>query len=600
MHILISFLKNEDYLKNEGIFRRTGSLERQQELKGLISRGVAGTLESGTYNVHDCASVLKSFLAELAEPLLTEAHFPTYCQIAETYGIICSAKEAKLLEILQLLVLLLPPENRELLGDILNLLNLTASFHSYNKMDTDNLAKLFMPHLLCPRNLSPEVLLKGSQKLFGIISFMIKKSSDLFKVPQKLVLDFRAKYEKKKVLSPTKRLNESISDTASTVFTFVDQERTAKENESNPTETALAQLYAHIQSLPESSKKRKLVKQFNKENGNGTPCQFLRGCNQPKNRSLGDAIKRRIFQKNLATKKELLFRCSSSYDIPQSPPESPHHCKSKGLLFCHRSYDSTEDLCINENPSKKLRHSSLSEESSEFEERNTDLVKQRSFSEPNLNSEVDPVGYVTSTPARIRNCDVFATPDAYCRRSMSPITRSTQRMSQTMQESMMTPRSRKPVLLLSGTSICTLHGTKLSNEMSTVSENTSDNQSTDRMPLLKKSWSEGDVYNISKADNANGSLSGAFKNYLHSRNIEVVSPQSSLNDSSFSSRADDFDYMEINEVPSDVDGSLLQYLDAADIASGDSNTEERKDKEPILKPRRFDKEGKPIIFETSF
>ncbi|CAH2010428.1 unnamed protein product [Acanthoscelides obtectus] len=367
MHVLIEFLKNEEHLKNEGIFRRTGSLERQQELKRLISNGMAVTLESGTYNVHDCASVLKSFLAELVEPLLTDAHFPTYCQISETYGTNYSAREAKLLEILQLLVLLLPPENRELLGEILSLLNLTASFQSYNKMDTDNLAKLFMPHLLCPRNLSPEVLLKGSQKLFGIISFMIKKASELFKVPQKLVLDFRAKYEKKKVLSPTKRLNESISDTASTVFTFVDQERTAKENESNPTETALAQLYAHIQSLPESSKKRKLVKQFNKENGNGTPCQILRSCAQTKNRSLGDVIKRRIFQKNLANKRELMFRCSSSYEIPQSPPEPSPYSKTKGLLFCHRSYDSSEDLSAKESPAKKLKQSRLSEESSESE-----------------------------------------------------------------------------------------------------------------------------------------------------------------------------------------------------------------------------------------
>lgn len=52
----------------------------------------------------------------------------------------------------------------------------------------------------------------------------------------------------------------------------------------NPTEAALAQLYAHIQSLPESSKKRRLVKQFNKENGHGTP-------SNTRTRSLGDSIK---------------------------------------------------------------------------------------------------------------------------------------------------------------------------------------------------------------------------------------------------------------------------------------------------------------------
>lgn len=72
-------------------------------------------------------------------------------------------------------------------------------------------------------------------------------------------------------------MNESTADSCvvNTVFSFVDREKTAQENVINPTETALAQLYAHIQSLPESSKKRKLVKQFNKENGYGTPKRVL-------------------------------------------------------------------------------------------------------------------------------------------------------------------------------------------------------------------------------------------------------------------------------------------------------------------------------------
>lgn len=38
-------------------------------------------LEAGDYSVHDCASVLKTYLSELPEPLLTEAHYPAYCQV---------------------------------------------------------------------------------------------------------------------------------------------------------------------------------------------------------------------------------------------------------------------------------------------------------------------------------------------------------------------------------------------------------------------------------------------------------------------------------------------------------------------------------------
>lgn len=66
----------------EGIFRRTGALSRQQELRSLLNQGVTLNLDDGTYSVHDCASVLKGFLAELPEPLLTEMHYPAFCQIA--------------------------------------------------------------------------------------------------------------------------------------------------------------------------------------------------------------------------------------------------------------------------------------------------------------------------------------------------------------------------------------------------------------------------------------------------------------------------------------------------------------------------------------
>lgn len=189
-----------------------------------------------------------------------------------------------------------------LLKDVLQLLNKTASYESQNKMSADSLATLFTPHLLCPRKLSPEALHTDSQTLSGIVAFMIRKGNTLFKIPPKLAVDIKAYFterEKRRILSPNKELNESVSDNlaANTVYSFVDRERTAQANMSNPTEAALAQLYAYIQGLPESSKKRKLVKQFNKENGNGTPLQMQRQKTTANGKSLGDSIKKHIFQK---------------------------------------------------------------------------------------------------------------------------------------------------------------------------------------------------------------------------------------------------------------------------------------------------------------
>ena len=67
----------------QGLFRKSGQLSRQRILREKLSRGehLEEELATNVYTVHDCASLLKSFLAELPEPLLTERHFATYCKI---------------------------------------------------------------------------------------------------------------------------------------------------------------------------------------------------------------------------------------------------------------------------------------------------------------------------------------------------------------------------------------------------------------------------------------------------------------------------------------------------------------------------------------
>ncbi|CAG9856517.1 unnamed protein product [Phyllotreta striolata] len=552
---LIGFLKDEENIKSEGIFRRTGSIERQQELRSFLNQGSTLCLDNGNYSVHDCASVLKGFIQDLADPLLTEVHFPVYCQIAELYDLNQPStepalRESKLLEALQLLMLLLPSENKLLFKELMELLHRTASYEPQNRMSPENLAKLFTPHLLCPRSLTPTLLLKVSKPLFSIVGFMINNHSKLFEIPAKLIVEFHAKYERKRCF------NESSADVASTVFTFVDRERTAKENEANPTETALAELYAHIQSLPESSKKRKLVKQFNKENGHGTP-QALKNS---KNRSIGDSIKKRIFQRHLAGKKRYIMKGSASCD---SACESPVGSPLRARLFCLHDGDSPESI--------KRRKTSRSCEALVLERPEEDGEGKESFSEPEClpNRNV----YLTSTPACFpsKACDDVFTPVSKDRASMSPITMSAQRMSRAMQETMMTPRSRKPVLLLSGTNINALPAepAQMEPNRARVEVDKSDNESE-------------------------AGLSNTFKEYLSSRRMVA------LRDSSFSSRTDDFDSTDLGD--GELSDSLMYCLDGNDPDGLGVIEEERRgdEKELVLKPKQFDENGKPVIFETSF
>ncbi|XP_022828214.1 rho GTPase-activating protein 19-like isoform X3 [Spodoptera litura] len=304
---LIDFLSKPDNVTQEGIFRRTGSLSRQQELKNLLLTGSNLGLDDGKFSVHDCASVLKGFLAELPQPLLMDQYYQTYCTLAAQYPPNADSSEVKLLTALQLLLLLLTPSHRNFLQRLLRLLRLTADNEASNRMSPDTLATMFTPHLLCPRKLSPETFHADSIALSPVISFMIRQSSKLFDAPTQLVTDAAAYLtvrEKRRAMSPLVDLDESITDktAASTVYTFVDRPRTRAENAANPTDTALAQLYAHIQALPDSSHKRRLIKHFNRQNGYGTPIQIQRTGKVAGSRSFGDSIKRHIFNKGLLNK----------------------------------------------------------------------------------------------------------------------------------------------------------------------------------------------------------------------------------------------------------------------------------------------------------
>ncbi|XP_054263468.1 rho GTPase-activating protein 19-like isoform X2 [Macrosteles quadrilineatus] len=500
---LIEYLSQDENVVQEGIFRRTGKLTRQQELKSLLNSGALVDFGESLYSVHDCASVLKTILAELQEPLLTETYFPAYCQIAD----LCTQKpnDDRLLQALQLLFLLLPSENWKVLRDIMELLHLVASHENENKMSADNLATLFTPHLLCPRKLQPEAFHATSQMLSKVVAFMISAGPELFNIPSSLATDIKMYWERRK-RSPENFLNESSA--ATTVFSFVDRERTAQENTTNPTEAALAQLYAHIQSLPESSKKRRLVKQFNRENGNGTP-------NNNRARSIGDSIKKHIFNKTVKPARgfcELgqLKKRSCSEEILNSPESKTPKCFQR--LKSGKSCDNIE----------------AEQSSSPLNER---IVEDIDVPKPKVELEDKPDVSILNSPVPIpeKENSPFFTP---CNPSLMK--------HRKLSETMMTPRSRKPVVAVSASNIC---------------------------HLANLTWGLKDDPSWDQDDSDTGeSLAGAFKEYLSSRSVLTASPV----DLSFSSRTGDYDPssegrledLSHDEIPhSPLSESLLYVLD---------------------------------------
>lgn len=67
----------------EGLFRKCGHIARQRVLREKLNAGedLREELDQGVYSAHDCTGVLKSFLGEMPEPLLTERHYLAHCQV---------------------------------------------------------------------------------------------------------------------------------------------------------------------------------------------------------------------------------------------------------------------------------------------------------------------------------------------------------------------------------------------------------------------------------------------------------------------------------------------------------------------------------------
>lgn len=342
---IIEFLGREINVCREGLFRKTGSLSRQQELKTLLRLGENIDFSSERYTVHDCACVLKSFLAELQEPLLSESHYSVHCQITDMCKDEMSSSQKKIilekqLKSTQLLLLLLPSDNYCLLKYLLLLLNQIQNAQEKNKMTSKNLATLFAPHIICPRKMSAEALKKSFPLMVKCITFLIDNATTIFEPPQELVQDVSLSLKQMSFEGQLQSVKKETTP-VKTMITFCERPDTSAPEPTDYTNKALSELQAYIESLPNCTRKRKLIKKLQKENNEVA--------NEPnrkhfRSRSVGAAIKRHILKNSHKQKEELSIR-HSAYDMALSSAKSAESiAKSK----------SVDALCLEEKESSKF------------------------------------------------------------------------------------------------------------------------------------------------------------------------------------------------------------------------------------------------------
>ncbi|XP_042647638.1 rho GTPase-activating protein 19 isoform X1 [Tyto alba] len=303
---LIEYLHKN--LRAEGLFRVPGNSIRQQILKDALNSGTDIDLDSGEFHSNDVATLLKMFLGELPEPLLTHKHFHAHLKIAdltlfdEKGNKTSTPDKERQIEALQLLFLILPAPNRSLLKLLLDLLYQTAKKQDKNKMSAHNLALMFAPHILWPRNVTANDLQENITKLNNGVTFMIKHSQKLFKAPAYIRECARLHYLGSRAHTSKDDLDLLTSPGSKELQPLKSQKRSRldtchQEETQQRTEEALKELFRHVHNMPDSAKKKKLIRQFNKHPTPLTPGSDVPASPAPRrtrSRSFSGLIKRKV------------------------------------------------------------------------------------------------------------------------------------------------------------------------------------------------------------------------------------------------------------------------------------------------------------------
>ncbi|XP_050780858.1 rho GTPase-activating protein 8 isoform X2 [Gopherus flavomarginatus] len=166
----VSYLKSKG-LRVEGLFRRSASIQTIKEVHKLYNQGKPVNFDDYG-DIHIPAVILKTFLRELPQPLLT---FESYDQILGITSVESSLRVTSCKQVIQGL----PEHNYVVLKYLICFLHMVSQESIYNKMTGSNLACVFGLNLiwppkgasslsaLNPLNLFTELLIDFYSKIFS-------------------------------------------------------------------------------------------------------------------------------------------------------------------------------------------------------------------------------------------------------------------------------------------------------------------------------------------------------------------------------------------------------------------------------------------------
>lgn len=188
-HKLISQIE-EARLDTEGLLRIPGVAARVKNLcQELEARFYEGTFNWESVKQHDAASLLKLFIRELPQPLLTVEYLKAFQDVQNL------PTKKHQLQALNLLVLLLPEANRDTLKILLEFLERVIEHRDKNKMTLNNVAMVMAPNLFTFHGLGSKTIEQSEFVMAAgtanVMRFMIKYQKLLWTIPKFIVNQVR-------------------------------------------------------------------------------------------------------------------------------------------------------------------------------------------------------------------------------------------------------------------------------------------------------------------------------------------------------------------------------------------------------------------------
>ncbi|KAM6131158.1 rho GTPase-activating protein 1 [Pterocles gutturalis] len=160
----------EHALTTEGIFRRSANTQVVREVQQKYNMGVPVDFQQYE-DVHLPAVILKTFLRELPEPLLT---FGLYSHVVSFQ----SVEEENRVDVVRKTLQTLPEENYEVLHLLTAFLVQVSAHSDRNKMTNTNLAVVFGPNLLWAKDVA--ITLKAINPINTFTKFLLDHQKELF------------------------------------------------------------------------------------------------------------------------------------------------------------------------------------------------------------------------------------------------------------------------------------------------------------------------------------------------------------------------------------------------------------------------------------